>query len=91
MTQENRDDHKSSKEEEIIFEEDSDIETKFDFFWGYKYNIESEQEYENIERLKHVETENNKLRNTNIILKGELSSCEEKNHKLEKAIDSLKE
>jgi chromosome segregation ATPase len=41
--------------------------------------------------LKHVETENNKLRNTNIILKGELSSCEEENYKLEKTINSLKE
>jgi hypothetical protein len=27
--------------------------------------------------MKHLETKNNKLRNTNIILKGELSSCEE--------------
>jgi chromosome segregation ATPase len=41
--------------------------------------------------LKHVETENSKLRNTNIILKGELSSCEEENYKLEKTINSLKE
>jgi hypothetical protein len=41
--------------------------------------------------LKHVENENNKLRNTNIILKGELSSCEEGNCKLEKTINSLKE
>jgi hypothetical protein len=41
--------------------------------------------------LKHVETKNSKLRNTNIILKGELSSCEEENYNLEKTIDSLKE
>jgi hypothetical protein len=41
--------------------------------------------------LKHVETENSKLRNTNIILKGELSSCEEENYKLEKTINRLKE
>jgi hypothetical protein len=41
--------------------------------------------------LKHVETENSKLRNTNIILKGELSSCEEENYNLEKTINSLKE
>jgi hypothetical protein len=41
--------------------------------------------------LKHVETENSKLRNTNIILKCELSSCEEENYKLENTIDSLKE
>jgi hypothetical protein len=41
--------------------------------------------------LKHVETENSKLRNTNIILKGELSSCEEDNYKVEKTINSLKE
>jgi predicted RNase H-like nuclease (RuvC/YqgF family) len=41
--------------------------------------------------LKHVETENNKLRNTNIILKGELSSCEEENYKIENTINSLKE
>jgi hypothetical protein len=41
--------------------------------------------------LKHVETENSKLRNKKIILKGELSSCEEENYKLEKTIDSLKE
>jgi chromosome segregation ATPase len=41
--------------------------------------------------LKHVETENSKLRNTNIILKGELSSCEEENYKLENTINSLKE
>jgi hypothetical protein len=40
--------------------------------------------------LKYVETENRNLRNINIILKGELSSCEEKNHKLEKTINSLK-
>jgi chromosome segregation ATPase len=60
-------------------------------FWGYKDNAESEQEDENLENLKHVETENRKLRNTNIILKGELSSCEEENYKLEKTINSLKE
>jgi hypothetical protein len=41
--------------------------------------------------LKHGENENSKLRNTNIILKGELSSCEEENCKLEKTINSLKE
>jgi hypothetical protein len=41
--------------------------------------------------LKHVETENRKLRNTHIILKGELSSCEEENYKLENTINSLKE
>jgi hypothetical protein len=85
------DDHKNSKEEEIICEEDSDEETNLDSFWGYKDNAESEQEDENLENLKHVETENSKLRNTNIILKGELSSCEEENHKLEKTINSLKE
>jgi hypothetical protein len=81
ITQENQDDdHKSSKEEEIIFEEDSDEETNLDSFWGYKDNVESEQEDENIEKLKHVETENSKLRNTNIIVKGELTSCEEENY-----------
>jgi hypothetical protein len=41
--------------------------------------------------LKHVETGNSKLRNTNIVLKGELSSCEEENYKLENTINSLKE
>jgi hypothetical protein len=41
--------------------------------------------------LKHVETENNKPRNTNIILKGELSSCGEENYRLENTIGSLKE
>jgi hypothetical protein len=41
--------------------------------------------------LKHVETENSKVRNTNIILKGELSSCEEENYNLEKTINILKE
>jgi hypothetical protein len=41
--------------------------------------------------LKHVETENSKHRNTNIILKGELSSCEEENYKIEKTSNSLKE
>jgi chromosome segregation ATPase len=41
--------------------------------------------------LNHVKTENNKLRNTKIILKGELSSCEEENYNLEKTIDSFKE
>jgi hypothetical protein len=41
--------------------------------------------------LKHVETENRNLRNTNILLKGELISCEEENYKLEKTIDILKE
>jgi hypothetical protein len=41
--------------------------------------------------LKHVEIENNKLRNTNIILKGELSSCEEENYKLENTINILTE
>jgi hypothetical protein len=41
--------------------------------------------------LKHVETENNKLRNTNIIIKGELNICEEENYRLEKSIGSLKE
>jgi hypothetical protein len=45
----------------------------------------------NLEKSKHVETENRKLRNTHIILKGELSSCEEENYKLENTIDSLKE
>jgi hypothetical protein len=92
ITQETQDDdHKSSKEEEIIYEEDSDEETNLDSFWGYKDNAESEQEDENLEKLKHVETENSKLRNTNIILKGELSSCEKKNYKIENTIDSLKE
>jgi hypothetical protein len=38
--------------------------------------------------LNHVENENIKLRNINIILKGELSSCEEENYKLEKTINS---
>jgi hypothetical protein len=41
--------------------------------------------------LKHVETKNSKLRNTNIILKGELSSCKEENYKLQKTINILKE
>jgi hypothetical protein len=41
--------------------------------------------------LKHVENENSNLRNKNIILKGELSSCEEENYNLEKTINSLKE
>jgi hypothetical protein len=92
ITQETQnDDHKSSKEEEIISEEDSDEETNLDSFWGYKENAESEKEDENLEKLKHVAIENSKLRNTNIILKGELSSCEEENYKLEKTIDSLKE
>jgi hypothetical protein len=85
------DDHKNSKEEESICEEDSNEETNLDSFWGYKDNAESEQEYENLEKLKHVETKNSNLRNTNIILKGELSSCEEENYKLEKTINSLKE
>jgi chromosome segregation ATPase len=40
--------------------------------------------------LKHVETKNRKIRNTKIILKGELSRCEEDNYKLEKAINILK-
>ena len=51
---------------------------------------EREQEDENLEKLKHVETQNNKLRNTNILLKGEFSSCEEENYKIEKTINSLK-
>ena len=38
-----------------------------------------------------LKLKNSKLRNTNIILKGELSSCEEENYKLEKTINSLKE
>jgi hypothetical protein len=92
ITQETQDDdHKNSKEEEIICEEDLDEETNLDSFWGYKDNAESEQEDENLEKLKHVENENSKLRNTNIILKGELSSCEEENYKLENTINSLKE
>jgi hypothetical protein len=41
--------------------------------------------------LKHVEIENRKIRNTNIILKVELSSYEEDNYKLENTIGSLKE
>jgi DNA repair exonuclease SbcCD ATPase subunit len=41
--------------------------------------------------LKHVETENRNLRNTNIILKGKFGSCEEENYKLENTINSLKE
>jgi hypothetical protein len=91
ITQETKDDdHKNSKEEEIICEEDSDEETNLDSFWGYKNNAESEQEDENLEKLKYVETENRNLRNTNIILKGELSSCEEENYKLEKTINRLK-
>jgi hypothetical protein len=85
------DDYKNSKEEEIMCEEYSDEETNLDSFWGYKDNAESEQEDENLEKLKHVENENSKLRNTNIILKGELSSCEEENYNLEKTINSLKE
>jgi hypothetical protein len=40
--------------------------------------------------LKYVETENRNLRNTNIILKGDLSSCDEENYKLEKTINILK-
>jgi hypothetical protein len=84
------DDHKNSKEEEIICEEDSDVETNLDSFWGYKDNAKSEQEGENLEKLKHVETENNKLIKTNIILKCELSSCEEESYKLENTINSLK-
>jgi hypothetical protein len=84
------DDHKNSKEEEIICEEDLDEETNLDSFWGYKDNAESEQEDENLEKLKYVETENRKLRNTNIILKGELCSCEEENYNLEKTINRLK-
>jgi hypothetical protein len=92
ITQETRDDdHKSSKEEEIIPEEDSDAEINLDSFWGYRDNLESEQEDENLEKLNHFETENNKIRNTNIILKGELSSCEEENYRIEKTIGSLKE
>jgi hypothetical protein len=58
---------------------------------GYKDNAESEQEDENLEKLKHVETENSKIRNTNIILQGELSGCEEENYKIQKTINSLKE
>ena len=85
ITQETQDDdHKSYKE-------DSDEETNLDSYWGYKDNVESEQEDENLEKLKHFETENNKLRNTNIILKGDLSSCEEENLSLEYTIGSLKE
>jgi hypothetical protein len=38
-----------------------------------------------------LKLENSNLRNTNIILKGELSSCEEENYNLEKTIDRLKE
>jgi len=58
ITQETQDDdHKSSKEEEIIYEKDSYEETNLDSFWGYKKNVESEQEDENLEKLKHVETE----------------------------------
>jgi hypothetical protein len=92
ITQETQDDdHKNSKEEEIICEEDLDEETNLDSFWGYKDNAESEQEDENLEKLEHVENENRNLRNTNIILKGELSSCEEENYNLEKTINSLKE
>jgi hypothetical protein len=83
------DDHKNSQEEEIICEEDSYEETNLDSFWGYKDNAESEQEDENLEKLKYVETENRNLRNMNIILKGELISCEEDNYKLEKTINSL--
>jgi hypothetical protein len=41
--------------------------------------------------LKHVETKNSKLRNTNRKLRSELSTCEEDNHKLEKIIDSLEQ
>jgi hypothetical protein len=93
ITQETQDDdHEISREEEIIFlKKILDEETNFDCFWGYKDNAESEQEDETLEKLKHVETENRKLRNKNIILKGELSSCEEENYKLENTIDSLKE
>ena len=38
-----------------------------------------------------LKLKNSKIRNTNIILKGELSSCEEENYKIEKTINSLKE
>ena len=92
ITQETQDDdHKSSKEEEIIYEEYSYEETNLDSFWGYKDNVESEQEDENLEKSNHVEIENSKIRSTNIILKGELSSCEKENYKLENTINSLKE
>jgi hypothetical protein len=92
ITQETQDDdHKNSKEEEIICEEDSNEETNLASFWGYKDNAESEKEDENLEKLKHVETEDSKFRSTNIILKGELSSCEEENYKIENTINRLKE
>jgi hypothetical protein len=91
ITQETQDDdHNNSKEEEIICEEDSDEKTNLDSFWGYKDNAGSEQEDDNLEKLKYVETENRNLINTNIILNGELSICEEENYKLEKTINSLK-
>jgi predicted RNase H-like nuclease (RuvC/YqgF family) len=40
--------------------------------------------------LKYVETKNRNLRHKNIILKGELSSCEKENYKIEKTINRLK-
>jgi hypothetical protein len=40
--------------------------------------------------LKYVDIENRNIINTNIILKGGLSSCEEENYKIEKTINSLK-
>jgi chromosome segregation ATPase len=63
----------------------------FDSFWGYKDNIESEQENEILEKLNHVETENSKLKNTNRKLRSELSSYEEENHNIENTIEILKE
>jgi hypothetical protein len=61
-------------------------------FWEGRDIIESEQEdEENLEKLKHVEQENRKLRNKNRELKNKLSNCEEENHELEKTINILKE
>jgi hypothetical protein len=96
ITQETQnDDHKNSETDEINYEEESDAETEetnIESFWGSKDITESEQEdEENIEKLKHVEEENIKLRNKNRELKNELKNCEEENHELEKTIDSLKE
>ena len=44
-----------------------------------------------MEKLKHDEKENNKIRNKNRELKKELSSCEEENHEHEKTINNLKD
>jgi hypothetical protein len=91
ITQENHnDDHKNFETDEINYGEESNEETEeknIESFWGGKDFTESEQEvYDNVEKLKHDEKENNKIRNKNRELKKELSSCEEENHELEKTI-----